>query len=206
MTLRGRVLGVAESYGGGSQSTIAGAVVRSDRILDGLAFSTISHGGSDGTDRIAELVADLGRDDVQATLLAGVAPAWFNLVDVRTLADRTDRPVVAVSFEASSGLEPALREQFSGDALAARLATYERLPERSPVAVNDETLFVRAVGCDDAAAADLVRAQTPEGGRPEPLRLARLAARAADEFGRVVRSEADDGGARDDGSDGNHNQ
>ena len=184
MTLGGRVLGVAESHGEGSRSTVAGAVVRPDRVLDGLTFSTISHGGSDGTDSLADLVADLGREDVQAILLAGVAPAWFNLVDLPALADRTDRPVVAVSFEASSGLEPALREQFAGDALADRLATYERLPERRPVDVNGETLFVRSVGCGDATAADLVRRHTPEGGRPEPLRLARLAARAADEFRR----------------------
>ena len=184
MTLGGRVLGVAESHGGGTRSTIAGAVVRPDRVLDGLAFSTISHGGTDSTDRIASLVADLGREDAQATLLAGVALAWFNLVDLAALADRTDRPVVAVSFETSPGLEPALREQFTGDALATRLAAYERLPERRPVAVNGETLFVRSVDCDDATAVDLVRRHTPEGGRPEPLRLARLAARAADAFRR----------------------
>ncbi|MWG34659.1 endonuclease dU [Halomarina oriensis] len=182
MTLGGHVLGVAESHGDGSQSTIAGAVVRSDRALDGLAFSTISHGGSDATVRIATLFEDLGREDVQSVVLAGVAPAWFNLVDLTTLAERVDRPVVAVSFEESEGLEPALREQFSGDALADRLAVYEALPERHPVAVNDETLFVRAVGCEESAAADLVRRHTPEGGRPEPLRVARLAARAADAF------------------------
>jgi endonuclease V-like protein UPF0215 family len=45
--------------------------------------------------------------------------------------------------------------------------------------VNGETVFVRAVGCDDDEAARLVRAFTPEGGRPEPLRVARLAARGA---------------------------
>jgi endonuclease V-like protein UPF0215 family len=182
VTLGGRVLGVAESHSSGSQSTIAGAVLRSDRALDGLAFSTISHGGSDSTVRIAALFDDLGREDVQAVLLAGVAPAWFNLVDLVALAERIDRPAVAVSFEASEGLEPALREQFSGGALDERLAVYRRLPERRRVKVNDEALFVRAVGCDAASAADLVRRHTPEGGRPEPLRVARLAARAADAF------------------------
>jgi endonuclease V-like protein UPF0215 family len=115
-------------------------------------------------------------------MLAGVAPAWFNLVDLVTLAERVDRPVVAVSFEASGGLEPALREQFAGDALDDRLAVYRRLPERHRVEVADEALFVRAVGCDAATATDLVQRRTPEGGRPEPLRVARLAARAADAF------------------------
>ncbi|PSQ33541.1 DUF99 domain-containing protein, partial [Halobacteriales archaeon SW_12_69_24] len=52
---------------------------------------------------------------------------------------------------------------------------------RRPVTVNDERVFVRAVGCEEDEAADVVRAFTPEGGRPEPLRVARLAARAADD-------------------------
>lgn len=182
MTLGGRVLGIAESHSSGSQSTIAGAVLRLDRALDGLAFSTISHGGSDSTARIAALFERLGREDVQALLLAGVAPAWFNLVDLVALAERVGCPVVAVSFEASAGLEPALREQFSGGALDERLAVYRRLPERRRVEVNDEALFVRSVGCDETTATDLVRRHTPEGGRPEPLRVARLAARAADAF------------------------
>jgi endonuclease V-like protein UPF0215 family len=45
--------------------------------------------------------------------------------------------------------------------------------------VNGETVFVRAVGPDADEAARIVRAFTPEGGRPEPLRVARLAARGA---------------------------
>jgi hypothetical protein len=189
VTLGGRVVGVAESHGSGSRSTIAGAVVRRDRALDGLVLSTVSHGGTDSTVRIAGLVDDLDREDVGAVIVAGIAPAWFNVVDLPALAERTDRPVVAVSFEASSGLEPALREQFAGDALADRLAVYERLPERRPVEVDGETLFVRAVGCADAAAADLVREYTPEGGRPEPLRVARVAARAGDAFRTRSRSD-----------------
>lgn len=178
-----RALGIAESHADGTDSTVAGAVVRADRVLDGLAFSTITVGGTDSTDRYAALVDDLDRPDVRYVLLAGVAPAWFNVVDVDALAARCERPVVAVSFEASDGLADDIGEQFVGGDRADRLATYDALPERRRLVLGDgNAVFVRNAGCGDGTAARVVRAFTPEGGRPEPLRVARLAARAADAF------------------------
>ncbi|WP_251341273.1 DUF99 family protein [Haloplanus halophilus] len=174
-----RALGVAESFSQGERSVLGGAVVRRDRVADGFVFGTCTVGGTDATAAVERLWADLGREDVRALLLSGIAPAWFNLLDLRSLHDRVDRPVVSVSFEASPGLEPALREAFSGEALDRRLRTYRALPSRRRLDVNGEDVYVRAVGVDDDGAADLVRAFTPEGGRPEPLRVARLAARAA---------------------------
>ncbi|MFB6353891.1 MAG: DUF99 family protein [Halobacteriales archaeon] len=176
-----RAAGVAESYDG-EHSTLAAAVVRADRVVDGFAFGECAVGGTDATDRVGDLLDALDREDLHAVLLAGIAPAWYNLLDLAGLHDRTGLPVVSVSFEASDGLEPALRDAFDGDALAERLAVYRRQPERERVAVNDEQVWVRTVGVDPGRARELVRAFTPEGGRPEPLRVARLAARAADRF------------------------
>ena len=184
-----RALGVAESYAGRDRpgedvrSTLAGAVVRADRVLDGLAFDTCTVGGTDATDAVARLWSDLNRPDVRYLLLAGVAPAWYNLLDLGALHDRTDRPVLAVTFEPSDEpLSDALARAFSGAALDARLETFERLPPRSRLRVNDQVVFVRSVGCGAGEARDVVRAFTPEGGRPEPLRVARLAARAGREL------------------------
>lgn len=173
-----RALGVAESYRN-EQSTLAGAVVRASRVVDGFVFGTCTVGGTDATATVESLVRRLDRADVRYLLLAGIAPAWFNLFDLPRLHDCLDRPVLSVTFEESPGLEPALREAFD-DTLEERLAVYRRQPDRQQVSVNDHTVFVRAVGLDDDAAADVVRGFTPEGGRPEPLRVARLAARAAD--------------------------
>jgi endonuclease V-like protein UPF0215 family len=176
-----RALGIAESYTG-DQSTLAGVVVRASRVVDGFAFKSCAVGGSDATESVVSLFEALGRDDIRHLLVAGIAPAWFNLLDLSAIHESVDRPVLSISFEDSPGLESALREAFSGDELDARLATYQSQPDRVPVGVNDDTVYVRAVGIDDAEARDVVRAFTPEGGRPEPLRVARLAARAADEF------------------------
>jgi len=179
-----RALGIAESYRG-STSTLAGAVVRASRVADGFVFGRCTVGGSDATAAVVDMVERLDRDDVRYLLLSGIALAWFNVVDLRRLHEETGLPVVSVTYEASPGLESAIREAFDDpDTVADRLATYDRQPARRRLTVNDETVYVRSVGIEDEAANDVVRSFTPEGGRPEPLRVARLAASAADDFDR----------------------
>ena len=178
-----RALGVAESFADGDErSVLCGAVVRADRTADGFVFGSCAVGGTDATAAIESLYADLNREDIQYLLLAGIAPAWFNVVDLHALADAVSRPVLSVSFEASPGLEPALREEFSSEALATRVRTYRAQPSRRRLAVDGADVWVRAVGVDADRAERVVRAFTLEGGRPEPLRVARLAARAARRF------------------------
>ncbi|MFW5937347.1 MAG: DUF99 family protein [Halanaeroarchaeum sp.] len=178
-----RALGVAESFRG-DRSTLAGVVITGNRIVDGFSFSTCTVGGTDATAAVNDLYAALDREDVRYLLIAGVALAWYNVVDLDDVHRATDRPVIAVTFEASEGLESALGREFSGDALDRRLAAYRSLPDRIPVTVNGETVYLRSVGIDREAAASVVQAYTPEGGRPEPVRVARQAARAADAFRR----------------------
>ena len=187
-----RALGVAESSRpDATRSTLAGAVVRADRVVDGFAFGSCTVGGTDATETVVALADRLDREDVAYLFFAGVAPAWYNLLDLHRLHAAVDRPVLSVSFEASPGLEPALREAFAGDARESRLDTYRAQPPRRRLSVNDETVFVRSVGLGDDEAADIVRAFTPEGGRPEPLRVARLAARAADAWQAMDGSDFD---------------
>ena len=180
-----RALGIAESFSGdeGDPSTLCGVVTRASRVTDGFCFGSCTIGGTDATDAMCDLVAQLGREDVQYVFVAGLALAWYDLVDLEALHAAVDRPVCSITFEASSGgLEAGLREAFSGPSLDERLTTYERQPPRRALDVGDETVFVRSLGLPESEANEVVRSFTPEGGRPEPLRVARLAARAADQW------------------------
>jgi uncharacterized protein len=184
-----RALGVAESFRVESdapsergRSTVAGTVVRADRVLDGVGYRKCTVGDTDATEAVCRLVDDLGRPDVRYVLIGAVAPAWYNVLDLSAVYERAQRPVLAVTFEESDGLEAGLEDAFSGAALEERLERYRQLPERRPVSVNDETVYVRSVGLESSEAADVVRGFTPEGGRPEPIRVARQAARAADAY------------------------
>ena len=197
-----RALGIAESTSD-EACLLCGAVVRADRVVDGVGFATATVGGLDATDAVRTLLDRIDREDVRYLLVSGVAPAWFNLLDLDRIADAADRPVFAVSYESSPGLAPAIDAAFDGEAKAARLAAYDRLPPRTRLRVNDETVFVRCVGGDETRvtadgddapptappeAARVIRAYTPTGGRPEPLRVARLAARGAQQW-RVADSD-----------------
>ena len=175
-------------------------MVRADRAVDGLAFERCTVGGDDATDATVSLVDRIDRPDVSILLLAGVAPAWFNVLDLPRIHRETGLPTLSISFEASPGLAPTIRAQFDGEARKWRLDAYESLPPRRSLSVNDERVFVRGVGIDaptaatdpddeapplapNCEAAQFVRGFTPQGGRPEPLRVARTAARAGRELG-----------------------
>jgi hypothetical protein len=182
-----RALGIAESYGARSPdesntSTLAGVVTKRNGTVDGFSFGSCTVGGLDSTDAVIDLVDRLDRPDVRYLLIAGVALAWYNILDLDAVQAAVGRPVVAVTFEESEGLEPALNRAFEEQALTDRLERYRALPAREPVTVDGEQCFLRAVGLDTIEAATIVREYTLAGGRPEPLRVARQAARAADQW------------------------
>lgn len=175
-----RALGIAESYRGtadGATSSIAGAVVRADRTVDDFVFGHCTVGGTDATDAIIRAFEELDRQDVQFVFVTGVAPAWYNIIDLETLSAAIDRPVISVSFEASEGLETGIEAAFEGESRTERLETYRALPDRKRIDVGANPLFVRSIGLDEKETASIIDAYTHER-RPEPLRVAkRLASR-----------------------------
>jgi endonuclease V-like protein UPF0215 family len=192
-----RALGVAESYRGEcGDSYLAGAVVRADSVAEGFRFTTITVGGTDSTEKLVELYDSFGREDVRFALVSGIAPAWYNIVDIGAVHEEVDVPVVSVTYEEGAGnrsdeegdedgLRDALRREFGGDELDERLALYDALPPRRRVSVDGKgvrgALYVRSVGVSDERADEWVRGFTHDG-RPEPARVARLAARGLLEF------------------------
>jgi hypothetical protein len=178
-----RVLGIAESYAGREHSTLAGLVMRRDRVIDGIAFSRITVGGMDATGGVLAIYRALDRRDINAIFLSGCVMAFFNIVDPRHVQESTGLPVVCVTYEDSAGLEGDIRHHFPGD--TSRLEAYRNLGERLPLVLkNGQTVYLRSWGIDFADAGMLCSAFTGEGKIPEPLRVARISARAAHAFAR----------------------
>lgn len=177
-----RVLGVAESYRGDT-SVLGGVVMRRDGRIDGFGFEGVTVGGLDSTDAVKDLYTSLGREDLHAVLVSGLALAWYNVVDLDSVHRHTEIPVVCVTYEESPGLSGAIEREFTGKERRKRLELYEGQEERSRAELSTgETVYLRAVGLEDREAADLVDRFTSHGGRPEPLRLAGLAARAVSDY------------------------
>jgi len=176
-----RALGVAECFRrrASRKSILAGVVVRADMLVDGFSFATATVGGLDATEAVIRLYERLGRQDVNVLMLNGCVISWYNVIDLHEVAERTGKPLICVTYEPSPGLEKYFAEYFPGD-WRERLAIYERNGPRTCVKLRTgHEVFIRAIGLDEDEAVRVLNKFTLHGRVPEPLRLARLLARAA---------------------------
>lgn len=176
-----RVLGVAESFvRSRPTSVLAGIVMRADLRVDGIAFARATVGGSDATEAVLEIYEGLDRSDVNALILSGVAVSWFNIIDIGEIFEKTKKPLVCLTYEDSPGLEGYIREYFPEDAAGEKLRAYSRLGERETVRLRTGyDVYVRVLGASKDEARILLNKFTMDGRVPEPVRVARLAARAS---------------------------
>ena len=157
---------------------IAAVVWSSPDRVEGVAVGRVEVDGTDATTRVAELVRTLPAwDGVRAVLLDGIAVGGFNVIDLRALARRLGRPVIAVTRRRPD--LPAMRSalfRYFPDA-RRRWAVLTRVPLEE-VPTRAQPIFAAAAGCESADARALVRRAAVVGVWPEPLRLAHLVARA----------------------------
>ncbi len=174
-----RVLAVAESFVRSREvSCLAGVVMRADLRVDGLAYARATVGGDDATLGVLRICEQLNRADVNALILSGAAVSWFNIIDLQEVFDRVQRPIICLTYEESQGLEKYIREYFPEP--EEKLRRYARLGRREPVRLKTGyEVFVRVLGATSSEARLLLNKFTLDGRVPEPVRLARLAARAA---------------------------
>ncbi|MDD1674696.1 MAG: DUF99 family protein [Methanomicrobiales archaeon] len=171
-----RALGIAESFSGRSKSVLAGVVMRKDLRVDGVVFAPITVGGMDATEGVLRLHHSLHRRDINCLLISGCVIAWFNILDPARIARETGLPVISVTYEASEGLQVDIIRHFPGD--DQRLAAYRNLGERTPFQLGTGSImYIRAWGIPFHDAALLCDQFTYDGKVPEPVRVARLAAR-----------------------------
>jgi endonuclease V-like protein UPF0215 family len=175
-----RILGLAESFRKGSSqdAVLAGVVMRSDFIVDGVVLGRCRVGGMDVTDSILEMYHKLGRDDISALMINGCIISWFNVIDLSRLYKETNLPSICLTYYPSTGLKEYFMKYFPED-WSERVRIYEENGPRTEVVnKNGFKIYLRAVGIDIEAATNLVNKYTLFGRIPEPLRLARLIAHA----------------------------
>ncbi len=174
-----RALGVAESFRKGSaKAFLAGVVMRSDFIIDGFAINRTTISGDDATDSIIALYSSLGRRDINLIMIGGTVISMYNIIDVNRVFQETGRPVIAVTYRPSQGIEDAIKKHFPDD-WERKLEAYRRLGPRSEVKLkNGFKVFVRSIGIDDYDSKLVLNRFTFFGRIPEPIRVARLLARS----------------------------
>lgn len=173
-----RVLGVAESFKkSGIKSTLAGIVMRRDLVIDGMAFGTATIEGDDATDSIVSMHRLLERDDINCILLDGLVISMYNIIDGERVAQETGLPVLAITFEDSKGLEGNIKHHFKD--WQNKLEQYNKLGKREKVVLKTgKSLFIRCWGLSQKRALAILNSFTLQGSVPEPIRVAKLAARS----------------------------
>lgn len=172
-----RALGIAESYAGRERSVLAGVVMRKDLRIDGVRYTHVTVGGYDATEQVINLVSSFGRDDIQVILLGGCVISWFNITNPEEVSHQTDLPVICITYEESKGLEEDILFHFPDD--IKRLDQYKQLGQRLPHRLaNGYTIYIRAAGISPDHAKYICQAFAIDGKIPEPVRVARLMARA----------------------------
>lgn len=155
--------------------------MRPDLHIDGFAYRKITVGGTDATDEILGMIYGLKRDDINLIMLSGCVIAWYNIIEPHVIHDTILIPVICVSYEESEGLREDIERHFPGD--IGRINRYEALGERTQVHLpTGYSLFARGWGVTEK---ELIRAcilLTHHGKIPEPLRVARIAARSMTEY------------------------
>ncbi|MEW5839477.1 DUF99 family protein [Nitrososphaera sp.] len=181
-----RVFAVAESFGrgigGGKKSVLAGVVMRRDLVIDGMAFGHATIGGDDATGAITSMYRSLGRDDVSCIMLDGLVISMYNIIDGEKISTDAGLPVVAITFEDSpKGLEDAIRHHFPDKKTQElKLTQYARLGRRERVVLKTgKPLYIRQWGLTARRALAVLNAFTLQGALPEPVKVAKIAARSA---------------------------
>jgi endonuclease V-like protein UPF0215 family len=173
-----RVLGIAESFKkSGRKSTLAGVVMRRDLIIDGMTFESATIEGDDATCSIISMHTSLARDDINCILLDGLVISMYNIIDGERVAAETGLPVLAITFEDSKGLEGSIKHHF--DDWQRKLEQYRKLGKREKITLKtDKSLFIRCWGLNQKKAIAILNSFTLQGSVPEPIRVAKLAARS----------------------------
>jgi hypothetical protein len=174
-----RALGIAESFVRSiPQSILAGVVMRADLRVDGLAYARAAIGGDDATQAVLDIYHQLDRKDINVILLEGAVLSWYNVVDLLEIWRKTGRPLICLTYHSSPGLERCIGVHFPES--EEKMLRYRNLGERSLIRLKTGyVVYVRAYGADLEEARILLNKFTRDGRKPEPLRLAGLAARAA---------------------------
>jgi len=172
-----RILGIAESWMGREQSFLSGVVMRGDLRIDGSALTHVTIGGMDATDAIIRLFLSLSRTDINLILISGAAIAWYNIINPDPIRKATNTPVMIITYEESCGLEEAISHHFPDD--TERMDAYCALGKRDSIHLKTGyMIYLRRSGITLDDATRIINRFTLDGRIPEPIRVARLFARA----------------------------
>ncbi len=174
-----RSLGIAESFvKSQNKSVLAGVVMRSDKVIDGITYASATLKGDDATDAIIGMHENLDRTDINFVMIGGLIISMYNIIDLERICESLKMPIIGVTFEESEGLDEHIKRVFP-DRWKSKLEAYHVLGGREKITLETGyDVFVRVEGISIKNARQALNKFVLQGSIPEPIRVARLVARA----------------------------
>ncbi len=165
----------AEAGGRGKKALLLGVLMENFRVLD-IALTLIAVDGLDATEKLVEQ-ASRWKGKLNLLMLASIAYAGFNLVDPEEASSRLGVPVLVVLSRKprKTAVRRALKRHFPDWELRVKIV--EKAESFIPVKLPGGQAYIAAFGLRGEEALETVKGLTVFGGRPEPLRAAKLLVR-----------------------------
>ncbi|MDD2666620.1 MAG: DUF99 family protein [Methanocellales archaeon] len=154
---------------------VIGTIFRGADWLDCVLRTEMTRDGYDATEKIIALAKNTKHyDQIRVIMLNGITYAGFNVVDIPTLQEQTNLPVIVVmdSLPDFEQIHSALQNLEHPE---ERWNFIQRAGEVFEVAGKDK-VYIQICGIDLSSSRDLIQLTSIHSRIPEPLRVAHLIA------------------------------
>lgn len=152
-------------------------VVTTNNSIQRFVLDRIDVDGTDATRKVTSLARRAGSLDL--IILPSISLGGFNVVNAHKLHQETNLPILVVNPVRPDlgSVKKALRRHFAD--WKEKIALFHRMgPPHTLRISRRETAYFYCVGLPPLKAAGMLRKMVQFGKRPEPLRIARIVARA----------------------------
>jgi hypothetical protein len=160
------------------KALVVGIVFRGGYWLDGVMHTHVTVDGLDATEKISSMIMDSPHfQQLRVIMLNGITFAGFNVVNIQTLNQKTNLPVIAVTRDKpdlttiEKAIENLSRRKARWKAITAAGECFE-LATRKPA----EAVFLHVAGLKTVDAERIVKLTSTRSSIPEALRVAHIVA------------------------------
>ena len=174
-----RAMGIAECYFPNSKkSTLCSVVMRSDLVVDGCTYGKSTVGGDDITKNISLMYKKLNRDDINCIMILGSIMSSYNVVDLNFLNKLFNLPIISASLKSPKNLENNFKEKYP-NSWKNKLKIHTKNGISQKIKIKTEySIYIQFSGISLFDTKKILDKFILQGSVPEPLRLAKLFARA----------------------------
>jgi endonuclease V-like protein UPF0215 family len=173
-----RILGIDDSPFSFSEkyTAVIGVVMRGGEYLECVLRSSVTIDGSDATTICQQMIqSSRHRRQLKVVMLDGACLGGFNVVDINTLSEETNLPVMTITRDKPdfSKMKKALQKNF--DDWSDRWSLI-RKGKMQKIPTLHNPIYIKYTGLSLEEAKEIINISTIRGVIPEPIRVAHLIA------------------------------